>query len=119
MSWCRSELANYTLEGWSCTSGLSDSTVTLAANDVVTCTATNTDKILPPAIGVNKTLNPPPFGCPVIIGTKAGYFIEVDNFTETAMQDVILYDQWSEQLKPAKTPDVYECTQTKPRTLHM
>jgi hypothetical protein len=43
-----SALAGYTQAGWSCTSGLSGSTVTLAADDVVTCTATNTDDTPPP-----------------------------------------------------------------------
>ena len=35
--------ADYTLDNWSCTSGLTGTTVTLAADDVVTCTVTNTD----------------------------------------------------------------------------
>jgi hypothetical protein len=38
-----SALAGYTNAGWSCTSGLSSTTVTLAADEVVTCTVTNTD----------------------------------------------------------------------------
>ena len=38
-----SALAGYTQAGWSCTRGLSGSNVTLAVDDVVTCTVTNTD----------------------------------------------------------------------------
>ena len=55
-----SPLAGYTLQGWTCTSGLSGATVTLAANDVVTCTATNADDpvVATAALTMFKSANP-------------------------------------------------------------
>ena len=58
-----SSLAGYTLQGWACTSGLSGSTVTLAADQVVTCTATNTDDpfVATPTLTLSKTASPSTF----------------------------------------------------------
>jgi len=56
-------------------------------------------------------------GCPASIGTKAEFWVTVENRGTAAAQDLILNDNWSEQLKPAKTPDMYDCSQPKPRTL--
>ena len=58
-----SALADYTLQGWVCTSGLSGSTVTLAADQVVTCTATNTDDpfVATPTLTLSKTASPSTF----------------------------------------------------------
>ena len=58
-----SSLADYTLQGWACTSGLSGSTVTLAKDQVVTCTATNTDDpfVATPALAMSKSANPSTF----------------------------------------------------------
>ncbi len=58
-----SALAGYTLQDWVCTSGLSGSTVTLAKDQVVTCTATNTDDpfVATPALTLSKTASPSTF----------------------------------------------------------
>ena len=58
-----SSLADYTLQGWACTSGLSGSTVTLAKDQVVTCTATNTDDpfVATPALAMSKSASPSTF----------------------------------------------------------
>ncbi len=67
-----SSLAGYTLQGWVCTSGLSGSTVTLTKDQVVTCTATNTDNpvVVAPALTMTKSASPSIFD---IVGELIDY----------------------------------------------
>ena len=104
---------------WSCNGGsLNFDQLTLVEGDVATCTIINDDlatPVVPPDISVTKTVIPDIGDCPVVIGEHLDFTITVTNEGSGTADGVILEEQWSWQLKPSKSPDMYECSTPKPR----
>jgi len=88
--------------------------VTLEDGDDISCTITNDDFAdSPQDVSVTKSFIPLPYGCPAVNGGSAEFSILVTNNGTGTAKDVILDDHWTSQLKPAKSPDMYECALLK------
>jgi hypothetical protein len=117
----------YIASNWSCIGGsLSGNQLTLAAGDEASCKITNNDTAPvgpdpdpdPGAqdVSVEKTMAIQIPGCPAINGRKVEYSITVENLGSNSANGVILNDYWDEQLKPSKSPDMFDCSLEKQRS---
>jgi hypothetical protein len=90
--------------------------------ETATCTITNDDEPEdsppdPASLTVEKVLLSETYGCPAVNGGKVEFLITVENRGVETAEGVLLTDNWSSELKPVKTPDIYDCTLIKENTV--